>query len=91
MKVVVLVIDDFLLTSTKEQEQKHLMEAFELRSREKSLVLCSQMSSAEWLKTSAIFSRTITDAILESACSKSYKLILSGESLLKIDGIDTPF
>src|SRR5699024_2395367 len=33
MKVDVLVIDDFLLTSTKEQEQKHLMEVFELCSR----------------------------------------------------------
>lgn len=88
MKIDVLVIDDFLLTSTKEQEQKHLMEVFELRSREKSLILCSQMSSAEWHKK--LGGGAIADAILDRACSKSYKLILSGESLRKIDGIDTP-
>lgn len=88
MKVNVLVIDDFLLTSTKEQEQKHLMEVFELRSREKSLILCSQMSSSEWHKK--LDGGAIADAILDRACSKSYKLILSVESLRKVDGIDTP-
>lgn len=88
MKVDVLVIDDFLLTSTKEQEQKHLMEVFELRSREKSLILCSQMSAAEWHKK--LGGGAIADAILDRACSKSYKLILSGESLRQFDGIDTP-
>jgi len=89
MKVDVLVIDDFLLTSTKEQEQKHLMEVFELRSREKSLILCSQMSSAEWHKK--LGGGAIADAILDRACSKSYQLILSGDSLRKEGGIDTPF
>lgn len=88
MKVDVLVIDDFLLTSTQEQEQKHLMEIFELRSREKSLILCSQMASAEWHKK--LGGGAIADAILDRACSKSYQLILSGESLRKEDGIDTP-
>ena len=73
----------------KEKEQKHLMEVFELRSREKSLILCSQMSSAEWHKK--LGGGAIADAILDCACSKSYKLILSGESLRKISGIDTPF
>ena len=82
MKVDVLVIDDFLLTSTKEQEQKYLMEVFELRSREKSLILCSQMSSAEWHKK--LGGGAIADAILDRACSKSYQLFLSGESLRKI-------
>jgi len=89
MKVDVLVIDDFLLTSTKEQEQKHLMEIFELRSREKSLVLCSQMASAEWHKK--LGGGAIADAILDRAFSKSYNLMLSGESLRKDAGIDTPF
>jgi len=88
IKVDVLVIDDFLLTSTKEQEQKHLMEVFELRSHEKSLILCSQMSSSEWHKK--LGGGAIADAILDRACSKAYKLILGGESLRKVDGIDTP-
>lgn len=64
------------------------MEVLDLRSHEKSLFLCSQMSSAEWHKK--LGGGAIADAILDRACSKSYKLILSGESLRKIDGIDTP-
>ena len=86
IKVDVLVIDDFLLTSTK--EQKHLMEVLELRSHEKSLILCSQMSSSEWHKK--LGGGAIADAILDRACSKAYKLILGGESLRKVGGIDTP-
>jgi len=81
MKFNVLVIDDFLLTSTKEQEQKYLMEIFELRSREKSLILCSQMSFAEWHKK--LGGGAINDAILDRACSKAYQLFLSGGSLRK--------
>lgn len=46
------------------------------------------MSSAEWHRK--LGGDAITDAILDRACSESYKLILSGESLRKIDGIDTP-
>lgn len=70
------------------QANRKMMEVFELRSREKSLILCSQMSSAEWYKK--LGGGAIADAILDRACSKSYKLILSGESLRKFDGIDTP-
>jgi len=69
-----ITIDDFLLTSTKEQE--HLMEVFELRNRKKYLILCSQVSSSEWHKK--LGGGAIADSILDRACSKSYKLILSG-------------
>lgn len=78
----ILVIDDFLLTNTTEQEQKYLMEVFEIRSREKSLILCSQMTSVEWHKK--LGGGAIADAILDRAVSKSYKIFLEGESLRKI-------
>ncbi len=78
----ILVIDDFLLTNTTEQEQKYLMEVFEIRSREKSLILCSQMTYVEWHKK--LGSGAIADAILDRAVSKSYKIFLEGESLRKI-------
>lgn len=64
------------------------MEVFELRSREKYLILWSQMSAAEWHKK--LGAGAIADSILDRACSKSYKLILSGESLRQFDGINTP-
>ena len=49
-KLDVLVIDDFLLTPTTEPEQKYLMEVFELRSRDRSLIISSQMETGEWHK-----------------------------------------
>lgn len=77
IKVDVLVIDDFLLTNTSELEQKHLMELFELRNRSKSLILCSQMSTAEWHKK--LGGGAIADAILDRAISQSYHVFISGE------------
>lgn len=68
-KVDVLVIDDFLLTSTNEIEQKYLMEVFELRSRDKSLLLSSQMETGEWHKK--LGGGAIADAILDRAVSNS--------------------
>lgn len=82
IKVDVLVIDDFLLTSTNEQEQKYLMEVLEMRSRDKSLILCSQMASAEWHKK--LGGGAIADAILDRATSKAYKLLLRGESFRQL-------
>lgn len=65
----ILVIDDFLLNNTTEQEQKYLMEVFEIRSREKSLILCSQMTSFERHKK--LGGGAIADAILDRAVLKS--------------------
>lgn len=78
IKVDVLIIDDFLLTSTSELEQKHLLELFELRNRSKPLILCSQMNTAEWHKK--LGGGAVADAILDRAISKSYHVFISGES-----------
>lgn len=78
VKVDVLIIDDFLLTGTSELEQKHLLELFELRNRSKSLILCSQMNTAEWHKK--LGGGAIADAILDRAISKSYHIFISGDS-----------
>lgn len=77
-KVDILVIDDFLLTPTSELEQKYLMEVFELRNRSKPLILCSQMSTAEWHKK--LGGGAIADAILDRAISNAYQLIIEGSS-----------
>lgn len=83
-KVDVLVIDDFLLTSTNEIEQKYLMEVFELRSRDKSLLLSSQMETGEWHKK--LGGGAIADAILDRAVSNSYHIYLSGDSMRQETG-----
>lgn len=77
------MIDDFLLKNTTELEQKYLMEVFEIRSREKSLILCSPMTYVECNKK--LGGGAIADAILDRAVSKSYKICLEGESLRKIN------
>lgn len=61
------------------------METFEIRSREKSLILCTQMTSIESHKK--LGGRAIADAILDRAISKSYKIFLEGESLRKLNKI----
>jgi DNA replication protein DnaC len=78
-KLDVLVIDDFLLTPTTQDEQKYLMEIFELRSRDRSLIISSQMETGEWHKK--LGGGAIADAILDRAISNSYHLYISGDSL----------
>ena len=78
-KLDVLVIDDFLLTPTTQDEQKYLMEIFELRSRDRSLIISSQMETGEWHKK--LGGGAIADAILDRAISNSYLLYISGDSL----------
>lgn len=79
MKLDVLVIDDFLLTPTTQDEQKYLMEVFEIRSRGRSLIISSQMETGEWHKK--LGGGAIADAILDRAISNSYHLYIAGDSL----------
>jgi hypothetical protein len=46
-KIDLLIIDDFLLSSTTQQEQQDLMEVMEKRSRNRSTIFCSQMEIEE--------------------------------------------
>lgn len=76
-----LIIDDFLLTSTDTLQQNDLMEIFEYRSRNKSTLITSQLSLEEWhIKLGGT---AIADAILDRLVSNSYKIILQGDSLRK--------
>lgn len=80
-KVDLLIVDDFLLTSTNSTEQKYLMEVFESRDQVKPLILCSQMNIAEWHKK--LGGGTLADAVLDRVVSKSHHIIISGESQRK--------
>ncbi len=85
-KVCLLVIDDFLLTATTEYEQKYLMEVFEIRSREKVLILSSQMSTSEWHKKMG--GRAVAEVVIDRATSNAYRIIIEGESLRQQNGLD---
>lgn len=77
-KIDVLVIDDFLLTSTNELEKNYSME-LELRCCSHSLVLSSQMEIGEWHKK--LGGGAIADAILDRAISNSYHIYIAGDSM----------
>lgn len=55
------------------------MEVFELRSRDRSLIISSQMETGEWHKK--LGDGAIADAILDRAVSNSYHIFIHGESL----------
>ena len=78
-KLDVLVIDDFLLTPTTQDEQKYFMKVSELRSRDRSIIISSQMETGEWHKKLA--GGAIADAILDQAVVNSYHIYISGDSL----------
>lgn len=80
-KVDLLTVDDFLLTATTPNEQKDLMEVFELRDQQKPTILCSQMNTAEWHKK--LGGGALADAILDRAISNSHHIVISGESQRK--------
>jgi len=76
------VIDDFLLILTKEQEQKYLIEIFELFSLEKSLLLYSKVASAECHRNLRV--DEVTQVILNRAYPKPHQLFLSDELLRNV-------
>lgn len=78
-KLDLLIIDDFLLSSTTQHEQQDLMEVMEKRSRDRSTVFCSQMDIEEWHRR--LGSSAIADSVLDRIIPKSYQLILKGESM----------
>lgn len=83
-KIDLLIIDDFLLSSTTQQEQQDLMEVMEKRSRNRSTIFCSQMEIEEWHRR--LGSSAIADSVLDRIIPKSHQLILKGESMRsKID------
>lgn len=60
------------------------MEIFELRNRDKRLILASQMSTAEWHKK--LGGGAIADTILDRAINNSYHIFISGDSKRRESG-----
>ena len=81
-KYDLLIIDDFLLVDTSATEQKDLIELFEYRDRNRSTILCSQLSVEEW--HGKLGGGYIADSILDRVTNNSYRIILQGESQRKL-------
>lgn len=78
----VLIIDDFLITPLDEKECFDLFTLLDYRiSSVGSVIICSQLEITEWHKQ--LGGNILADGVLDRLSSKSYKIIISGDSLRK--------
>lgn len=80
-KYSLLILDEFLLTSTNEEEQTILLEIMESRSGLKSTIFCSQFSPEGW--HSKLGSGPIADSILDRIIHTTYKIYIDGEQSMR--------
>jgi len=86
-KVEVLVLDDFLLTSLKENERRDLLEILEDRYGRTSTVIASQVPTKNWHEQLA--DPTIADAICDRLVHNAHVVVLTGGSMRKKKGMET--
>ena len=78
-KYDLLILDEFLLTSTTTSKRENLLELIEPRTNRKSTIFCSQWTPSGWHEK--LGGGAVTDAILDRKINSSYKIELHGKSL----------
>ena len=78
-KVDLLILDEFLSTTTSECEQNDLFEVIQSRTDKKSTIYCSQWAPEGWL--GKLGDGPLADAILDRIRNSSYTILLKGRSL----------
>lgn len=76
-KVDLLILDEWLLTSLRENEARDLLEVVEARHQVASTIFCSQFDTPGWYEK--IGEATLADAILDRIIHDSYNIIIDGE------------
>lgn len=85
-KIPLLILDEWLLVSLKENEARDLLEIVEARHQRGSTIFCSQFSPAGW--HSKIGENTLADAILDRIVHSSYTITIEGiDSMRKRKGL----
>jgi DNA replication protein DnaC len=80
-----LILDEWLLFPLKETEAHDLLEIIEARHNRGSTIFCSQFDVDEWYPK--IREPILAEAICDRIVHKSYRIVLSGESMRKRYGI----
>lgn len=80
-KCDVLILDDFLLNDLNAIEVSDIFRIVEERHGSKSTIVCSQFDPTEWHRK--LGGNVIADSILDRLSTRSYMLVLEGESLRK--------
>ena len=78
-KVDLLILDEFLSTTTSECEQNDFFEVIQSRTDKKSTIYCSQWAPEGWL--GKLGDGPLADAILDRIRNSSYTILLKGRSL----------
>lgn len=75
-KVNLLIIDEWLLTSLRENEARDVLEIVEARHQVASTIFCSQFDTDGWYEK--IGEATLADAILDRIIHDSYNILIDG-------------
>lgn len=78
-KMDLLILDEFLLTTTNDTERNDLFEIIQMRTDKKSTIFCSQWVPEGWL--GKLGNGPLADAILDRVRNSSYTILLKGRSL----------
>jgi DNA replication protein DnaC len=85
-KVPLLILDEWLLVSLKENEARDLLEIVEARHQTGSTIFCSQFAPGGWHRK--IGESTLADAILDRIVHSSYTITIEGtDSMRKRKGL----
>jgi DNA replication protein DnaC len=80
-KADLLILDEWLLTSLRENEARDLLEIVESRHQVASTVFCSQFDIQGWYEK--IGEGTLADAILDRIIHDSYNIFIDGETSMR--------
>jgi len=80
-KVDLLILDEWLLTSLRENEARDLLEIVEARHQVASTIFCSQFDTQGWYEK--IGESTLADAILDRIIHDSYSIFIDGDTSMR--------
>ena len=80
-KVDLLILDEWLLTSLRENEARDLLEIVEARHQVASTIFCSQFDTQGWYEK--IGESTLADAILDRIIHDSYSIFIDGDRSMR--------
>jgi DNA replication protein DnaC len=84
-QVRLLILDEWLLYTPKENEARDILEIVEARQNQGATVLCSQFDVSDW--HAKIGDQTLADAICDRIVHNAYTVTIFGESMRKRNGI----
>ena len=72
-----MILDEFLLVPTSENEQRDLLELMEMRCGQSSTVICSQFVPEGW--HDRLGGSALADSILDRIILSAYTMIIEGD------------